>query len=627
MHSQELLSRNSFGLSSRQSETTQQLPQLPLTTTTTSTTTTLINQQRTLSPQYNNYPHSPTPSFLDNQTPPSSTSQINYHHERSSPPKLPQSQPLDSRSYSGVLEIRMPTSQLAPETTPTLNNPHQLPNINFQPQSKQNITFFNKTQLQHDQGNYSTNPLIVSEINTTSKPPPPRVYQSHPGNLIFCCRGRLVSSKPAHSIPLTRTRKARAKDLDQRPQKRLYLPLQTLASLLLLLGIPILFLYSTAPALVAHSAGGVLLVALFCYLWMICLSSMAKTVSSDPGILPRGLDPNPDMRWTPATMDPPAEPIISVQPPHQSITQPDGEKPFGYEQVGEWEVLPRWIKIENNIHPSRLSSANNKLDPNLLSGEEVGWIQSKWCTTCESYRPPRSSHCRLCDCCIDGIDHHCSYLNVSSPYVNCIGSRNYRSFFVFLMTSVMSLLMIIGCTIWKLFFNLDRLNNWHVLANLKHNPIIIFVLCITFLLVLPISALLGYHMFLTCNGLTTVEYIKSQTTKRVIKENKKLVNQIYRGQQQGAGWDGGEGLEEEGGVGGGRAKRFWTTLLRRLFLINPEPESHQARSNHPPHPHLQDIQHPNSHKPPTPVRRSNNLIIGRLCRPDTDTYIDWTGVI
>lgn len=73
---------------------------------------------------------------------------------------------------------------------------------------------------------------------------------------------------------------------------------------------------------------------------------------------------------------------------------------------------------------------------------------------------------------------------------NCIGSRNYRSFFVFLMTSVMSLLMIIGCTIWKLFFNLDRLNNWHVLANLKHNPIIIFVLCITFLLVLPISALL-----------------------------------------------------------------------------------------------------------------------------------------
>ncbi|GJN13157.1 hypothetical protein PR202_ga31497 [Eleusine coracana subsp. coracana] len=42
-----------------------------------------------------------------------------------------------------------------------------------------------------------------------------------------------------------------------------------------------------------------------------------------------------------------------------------------------------------------------------------------------------SKHCRVCDKCIDGFDHHCRWLN------NCIGKTNYKGFFVLMASAVL----------------------------------------------------------------------------------------------------------------------------------------------------------------------------------------------
>ncbi|XP_031779906.1 palmitoyltransferase ZDHHC3-like [Nasonia vitripennis] len=49
------------------------------------------------------------------------------------------------------------------------------------------------------------------------------------------------------------------------------------------------------------------------------------------------------------------------------------------------------------------------------------------CTRCETYRPPRAHHCRICKRCIRRMDHHCPWIN------NCVGERNQKYFIPFLV--------------------------------------------------------------------------------------------------------------------------------------------------------------------------------------------------
>ncbi|WWC89296.1 uncharacterized protein L201_004217 [Kwoniella dendrophila CBS 6074] len=224
--------------------------------------------------------------------------------------------------------------------------------------------------------------------------------------------------------------------------------------IVILLGISGVWIGTTGVWLWVHGreyglvkGGGIAINIIFVYLFGITSSSLIASAFRDPGIIPRKLDPDP--------------------PTHQTEDY--------------WEAWPRELTVNN------------------------GKITVKYCETCQSYRPPRSSHCRLCGNCVDGIDHHCSYLH------SCVGKRNYFSFLVLLVSATIADIYIIvfSAIHFSLLCHHDHISFGKALSE-SPGAAVSFLLGV--FLTFPILFLSWYHCRLLLYNLTTVEQIRANTS-------------------------------------------------------------------------------------------------------------------
>ncbi|NXL10590.1 ZDHC9 Palmitoyltransferase, partial [Mesembrinibis cayennensis] len=196
-------------------------------------------------------------------------------------------------------------------------------------------------------------------------------------------------------------------------------------------------------------------------LFLFAMATLLRTSFSDPGVIPRAL--------------PDEAAFIEMEIEATNGTVPQGQRP-----------------------PPRIKNfqINNQI------------VKLKYCYTCKIFRPPRASHCSICDNCVERFDHHCPWVG------NCVGKRNYRYFYLFILSLSLLTIYIFTFNIVYVALREVRVVCLGAVTGCSQSLTVLTVLevLICFFTLWSVVGLTGFHTFLVALNQTTNEDIKGSWT-------------------------------------------------------------------------------------------------------------------